>query len=92
MALLTDTELLDALSGLPGWHVRAGALEKDYRGEDFMWAVGFVNRIAERAEAAGHHPDLSLGWGTVTVRLVTHSENGITRADTDLAATIDGVA
>jgi pterin-4a-carbinolamine dehydratase len=48
-----------------------------------------VNQIAYVAEAAYHHPDLSVTWGKVTVKLKTHSENGITQRDFELARRIE---
>jgi pterin-4a-carbinolamine dehydratase len=51
-----------------------------------------VNQIAFLSEAAWHHPDLSVTFAKVTVKLMTHSENGITDKDFDLAKKIDEVA
>ena len=92
MAHLTDTELQDALGGLPGWVVHGGALERAFSGADFAWSIDMVNRIAAIAEEAGHHPDLDIRWDTVTVRLVTHSEGGITAADADMAPRVQSLA
>ena len=54
--------------------------------------MGFVNRVALAAEVANHHPDIDIRWNTVTLRLVTHSEGGITDKDTALAAECDRLA
>jgi 4a-hydroxytetrahydrobiopterin dehydratase len=51
--------------------------------------VNFVDSIVEPAEGMNHHPDVEISWDTVTVRLSTHSEGGLTEADFELAATID---
>jgi 4a-hydroxytetrahydrobiopterin dehydratase len=51
-----------------------------------------VNAIGFRAEAAFHHPDLSVGWAQVTVKLKTHSANGITEKDFSLAREIEELA
>lgn len=91
MALLTDSEVQAALGSLPGWKREGRELTKEYRFPDFMAAIRFTNRIADAAEAAGHHPDLSVGWGRVGVALSTHSEGGITANDTALAATIESL-
>jgi len=64
---------------------------KVHRTPDFVGAVAFVNRVAERAEAAYHHPDIDIRWNAVTLRLSTHSAGGITHADLDLAAQIDAL-
>jgi 4a-hydroxytetrahydrobiopterin dehydratase len=85
---------VDALLGrLGGWTVEDAAghrqLTKTYRFKGFMPAVEFVNRIAPIAEAEGHHPDLLVGYGAVTVELWTHAAGGLTENDFILAARID---
>jgi 4a-hydroxytetrahydrobiopterin dehydratase len=52
----------------------------------------FVNRLAEAAEAANHHPDLFISWNKVTVSLSTHSEGGVTERDLSLAGEADRLA
>ena len=55
--------------------------------------MAFVNRVADLAEAANHHPDILVhGWNHVRFTLSTHSEGGITQSDLDLAAQIDDAA
>lgn len=66
-------------------------LEKEYHFKDFREALGFVNRLGEAAEAAGHHPDIYLTWGRVKVTLWTHSVGGLTEGDFLLAARADQV-
>ena len=53
---------------------------------DFAGAIAFVNRVAELAERANHHPDMLVhGWNKVRLTLSTHSEGGLTDADFELA-------
>jgi Pterin-4a-carbinolamine dehydratase len=60
---------------------------------DFAGAIAFVNRVAEAAEAANHHPDILVhGWKHVRLTLSTHSQGGLTDADFALAAQIDALA
>jgi 4a-hydroxytetrahydrobiopterin dehydratase len=74
----------------PGWRVVDGHhLEKELEFPDFATGLAFVNRIAELAEAANHHPDIYLAWGKVRITLYTHTRNGLTSRDYDLAAQID---
>jgi 4a-hydroxytetrahydrobiopterin dehydratase len=85
---------VDALLGkLDGWTVEDGGghlqLTKTYRFKGFMPAVDLVNRIAPIAEAEGHHPDLLVSYGSVTVKLWTHAAGGLTENDFILAAKID---
>ena len=56
----------------------------------FPDAIAFVGRIAERAEAADHHPDLDIRYRKVRVALSTHDAGGLTELDFDLAAEIEG--
>lgn len=84
-------EALEALHAqLSGWAVvNEHHLEKTFRFPDFRTALAFVNRIGELAEQEGHHPDIELGWGRVTVRIWTHKVDGLTESDFILAAKID---
>lgn len=83
---LTDDEIMARLANLPGWERRGGAITKTYMLADFPAAVGFVVRIGMLAEAAWHHPDLTIHWNRVGVTLSTHEAGGITEKDFDLAA------
>ena len=58
---------------------------------DFAGALAFVNEVGAAAEAANHHPDIDIRWNTVTLRLTTHSEGGLTHLDLDLARLIDAL-
>ncbi len=92
MARLSEEEIGTALEEVEGWSREREAITKDFERGDFMGSVGFVNDVAPLAEEMGHHPDLAISWDTVTVSISTHSEGGLTAADFDLAARIDGVA
>jgi 4a-hydroxytetrahydrobiopterin dehydratase len=91
MARLSDEEIGERLAQLKGWERRGDAIEKRYAGDDFIWSVGMVNRLAPVAEEMNHHPDLEISWNKVTVTLSTHSEGGLTDNDFELARRIDGV-
>jgi 4a-hydroxytetrahydrobiopterin dehydratase len=75
-----------------GWGEVSGALERGYRFADFAEAMAFVNRLAETAEEANHHPDLAISWNAVTVRWWTHAEQAITERDAELARRTDELA
>jgi 4a-hydroxytetrahydrobiopterin dehydratase len=93
MARLSDDDITTALALLPGWGLEDGMLVKAYVfPEGFLPAVAFVDRVALAAEAADHHPDIDIRWNTVTLRLVTHDQGGITDKDTSLAAECDRLA
>ncbi len=87
---LSGQEVSTRASRLKGWKVEEGKkLAKTFSFKDFVGAVDFVNRITPLAEAAGHHPDLFVTWGKVTVYLTSHSAGGLTENDFRLAGEID---
>lgn len=92
MALLSDADIDDRLSRLPGWEREGDAIRKRYEFEDFMTAVGFVNRVAELAEEKRHHPDITINYRAVTLSLSTHDEGGITEKDFDAAGAFEAAA
>jgi len=92
VALLGDAEIEEKLAGLSGWERSGAAIQKDFKRDDFVDSVRFVDSLVEPAEAMSHHPDVSISWDTVTVKISTHSEGGLTAADFELAAKIDALA
>jgi 4a-hydroxytetrahydrobiopterin dehydratase len=76
--------------GLP-WERVDDELVRVVRLADFAKALAFVDAVGWLAEVANHHPDVDIRWGTVTLRLTTHSAGGLTRRDLDLAASIEGL-
>jgi 4a-hydroxytetrahydrobiopterin dehydratase len=91
MALLTDDQVDSVLSSLDGWERADGALRRSIKFPTFLAGIDAVRRVAERAEAADHHPDLDIRWRTVTFALVTHSEGGITDKDVAMAGEINRI-
>ena len=89
---LQGEDLQKLFSQLDGWKlVHDRHLEKEYRFKDFVEALAFVNRLGEKAEEEGHHPDIFLTWGRVKVTLWTHSIGGLSENDFILAAKADAV-
>jgi 4a-hydroxytetrahydrobiopterin dehydratase len=92
MSLLSDEQISEALVQSP-WERDGDAIARQLEFDDFAAAMGFVNRVADAAEAANHHPDILVhGWNKVRLVLSTHSEGGITQSDLDMARTLDGLA
>jgi 4a-hydroxytetrahydrobiopterin dehydratase len=56
---------------------------------DFEQALGFTNRVGTLAEAEGHHPEICVTWGKVTVTIWTHAIDGLSENDFILAAKIE---
>lgn len=88
--LLNDEEVAAALAQLPGWQQERAAIRKIYEFRDFVEAMKFVHRIADLAEAADHHPDITVRFRQVTLTLWSHDRGGVTRRDLDFARRIDG--
>ncbi len=91
VVLLSDLEI-DARLAAGDWQLDGHAIAREWQLDDFGQAIAFVNRVADAAEAAGHHPDILLhGWNKVRLELSTHSEGGLTQADFDMASRIDSL-
>jgi 4a-hydroxytetrahydrobiopterin dehydratase len=88
----TDEEIASQLEHLPGWFLEDGWIRRYYKTDGWRSTLMLVNTIAFLAEAANHHPDLSVTWARVGVKLQTHSAGGITGKDMDLAKKIEEVA
>ena len=92
MPKLKQAQIKSALCALPEWKKRGREITRTYQFKDFVVAVKFVNRVAQLAEKAWHHPDIDIRWNKVTLVLSTHSEGGLTTKDFNLAKQIDRVA
>ena len=92
MATMSDTEVKAALGALPGWELVGGDIVKEYKFAEFVAAIAFVDLLADRAEAANHHPDIDIRWNKVRLALSTHSEGGLTSKDFALATEIEALA
>jgi 4a-hydroxytetrahydrobiopterin dehydratase len=91
MALLAEERIQQRLAGSE-WAREGDAIVREYKLKDFAAAIAFVNRVAELAEAANHHPDILVhGWNHVRLTLSTHSQGGLTEADFALARQLDGL-
>jgi 4a-hydroxytetrahydrobiopterin dehydratase len=86
--LLSDDAVATALSDLPGWERDGDSLVRTVQLPGFLDAIAVVDAVAQEAEAADHHPDIDIRYSTLTFRLSTHSEGGLTAKDTALAAEI----
>ena len=86
---LSDQETRTRLAALTGWDIDGDRLRKRYTLESFKAAIAFVNRVADLAQAADHHPDILIEYRHVTLTLTTHDEGGLSARDFSLAARID---
>jgi len=89
--LLTDEEIEGGIAS-SDWRREGGAIVRDRKLDDFKAAMAFVNKVADAAEEANHHPDILVhGWNQVRLTLSTHSEGGLTQNDLDMAKRIDAL-
>ena len=89
MPPLSDQEIEQRLAG-GEWAREGDAIVREHKLADFAAAIAFVDRVAEVAERANHHPDILVhGWNRVRLELSTHSQGGLTEADFALAGEID---
>lgn len=88
---LDQTQLAQALAGLPAWTLLADrpAIHRRFSFKDFNAAFGFMSRVALMAEKLDHHPDWSNVYNWVDVILSTHDAQGVTELDLRLAAFCD---
>lgn len=87
--VLSEAEVQEGLAGLSGWELRDGRIRKQFHFRTFLRAIAFVNAVAYLAESAGHHPDITINYNRVTLRLITHSEGALTYRDFALADEIE---
>ena len=93
MAILTEAELHTWLAKRPGWTASGPVIVREFeRPGGFTGALGFVNELAEVAEAMNHHPDIAISWNRVTVSIGSHRLGGVTQQCLQLAAEVDRLA
>ncbi|HUI31040.1 MAG TPA: 4a-hydroxytetrahydrobiopterin dehydratase [Candidatus Acidoferrales bacterium] len=86
---LNKQEIESRLTRLAGWRYSNESIMKDYKLKDFPEAMGFVVKIALAAEKMEHHPDMTIEYNRVKIILTTHSEEGVTEKDFNLAEKIE---
>ena len=90
MSALTQAQIQQALSALPGWALVEGRIEKTYSFASYADGVAFAFRVTLLAEKTDHHPDaLTIAWKEVRVAYVTHSQGGVTPKDLEAAKALD---
>jgi 4a-hydroxytetrahydrobiopterin dehydratase len=89
MATLSPAEIEERTRKLDGWQLKGQTIVKQYTFAGFPEAVAFVSRLVPGAEAADHHPDITINYKRVTLSFSTHSEGGLTEKDFAGAAAAD---
>ena len=91
MPTLSNDQANERLRRLNGWTLQGDAIRKQYTFKDFAEAIAFVNRLAPKADAVDHHPDILINYKRVTLTYSTHSEGGLTDKDFAGAAEADSL-
>lgn len=86
---LDDDTIESRLQELEGWKRNGDAIERSLQFDTFLDAISFINRIADAAEEADHHPEIFNVYDTVELTLTTHDAGGLTQKDFDLAMVIN---
>src|SRR5580658_7116297 len=89
MTKLSDAQVERALEYLAGWRREGDFITKDFHFRTFLAGIRFVDSVALVAEAQEHHPDIHVVWTTVTLKITTHDEGGLTKWDLGLAKAIE---
>lgn len=85
----TAAEIQAALQKLPGWEFEEDGLVKSFQFKDFKQAWGFMQKVAEAADAMDHHPEWTNVYNQVLIRLSTHDAGGVTGKDFELARQVE---
>ncbi len=88
---LTIRRIKMELARTVGWRLRGRNIWRTFVFEDFAQSLRFVNRVARRAEAMNHHPDITIQYNIVKLELTTHDEGGLTMKDFKLAREINRI-
>ena len=87
--LLTVPKIKNHLKSLKGWKHEGKFITKTFEFDKFMDGIAFVKKVAKVAEEQEHHPDINIRYTTVSLSIQTHSEDGVTEWDVELATAIE---
>ena len=92
MPLLSPAAVQEKLKEVQGWNLAGKEIVREFSFADFVEALRFVNAVGERAEAAGHHPDIDIRYDKVKLALTSHDSDGLTERDFHLAKMVDAIS
>lgn len=88
---LNTSDIQKHLAEVPNWSQQGDEITCKVTLPSFAAAIMFAGAVGQLAEAADHHPDILIQWKHVTLTLSTHSANGLTAKDFELAKQIDAI-
>ena len=86
---LSPEIIQERMKKIPEWELNEDSISRSFEFDEYQSAIEFVNTVAEIAEEAQHHPDISISYTNVTLVLTTHSKGGLTESDFEVAIRID---
>lgn len=92
MSVLTPEAVKERLRAMPEWKLEGKEIVRHYEFPDFVAAMVFVNQVAEKAEQAGHHPDIDVRYNRVKLALVSHDKGGLTERDMKMAMALNALS
>ena len=92
MEKLTQEQILDALSTLPGWNYENGSIKKVFKTSSYPASMGFVTSVGGFCQKRNHHPDyILMKFTEIEVSFSTHSAGGITIKDIEIAKDLEKI-
>jgi len=91
MSLMKDSDINDSLEKMNGWKYNESSIKKTFSFDSYMDSIKFIDRLAEAAEKANHHPDMVVGWCSIEVTFTSHDMGGVTKTCVDMAKQTDAV-
>jgi 4a-hydroxytetrahydrobiopterin dehydratase len=89
---LTEAQISEALAFLDGWEHHDSLISKRYRFSTYPQGLAFATAAGMVADGFNHHPEISIGYKTVTISLTTHDAgNRLSQKDVDVASAIDAI-
>lgn len=91
MSKLSADDIENRLLNLPEWEYYDDAIHAEFEFENFKDCFSAMSRIAFECEALNHHPDWSNTYNVLYITLTTHSVEGVTEKDFNLAKAIEAI-
>jgi 4a-hydroxytetrahydrobiopterin dehydratase len=91
VSVLSADSVNERLKALAGWKLENGEIVRHFEFPDFRTAMRFIDLVAEKAEAAGHHPDIDIRYNRVRLALISHDAGGLTDRDMQMAKVLSSL-
>ena len=90
---LSRAEAQDYIKNTPMWSLseEENRIRREFRFDDYIGVLKFVNQVGSLSEAEGHHPEITFGWGYADIEIYTHKINGLHENDFILASKISEI-